>query len=428
MGPLLYSDCELVHQHHDSQLRKIRNFMRTLVTCPDRKSFIQHVRVGRWLIDSPDATDAGVAHISMDLIGSVSASVSTLTSCPPETQRNFEAELRESSHDAMMFAILNNVPNLQSLTLDTDRIGFDPWEEIMAPDDLNFNKTLTMKLFELSTSPLLAKSHVFKTLSYLCVAGKLDSRERNQDLDWDWPDPTGWDSCLLPTFLKLPALKTFVGSGCRDWKRQGDTWPIEEGSSTVTKITLTNCELETPTVRQLLRACRSLESFECTRRGEDYYVGADLSYEGFPQDLLRHRDSLHTLHLHTKAHECDNSFNNEPVETFAGLENLKDLLVDQDALFGYIEAGERALTEILPRSLERIVIMGEPYAIPTPDDVFVAIRQALMSDKNFPAVEVRDGLPRQAVRFVRENSGVRVRKVNNEALDQGIGSFIIDRP
>lgn len=366
--------------------------------------------------------NADAATISIPELGAIIQCMPFLASYDREDQLKWMNKLLASSQDAMTMTILSLLPNLRSLTLDRD---VDKWyhngmETLFRP--LNSRRKLTTSLIADSTRPPRNAFPLFKDVSYLCIDGNLTGTE---DAEWE-VDTTA-------VYLRLPALRTFVGRGCADTlshvvegeQRLKDIGPF----SNVTDITLEDCAIHTEDIQNVLRFCHALESLRCPRFCQKHF-GVDpppnYLYAGLYNDLYRHRGSLRSLQLHARACSHGITRHREPIETLAFLEKLEFLEVDEDVLFGNQGFTSRPLGRILPPNLQIVVVKGESHTYHQ-FSLFQEIGRALLSGEVRATFAVHDGCVTDAENVLRDMPTIEIREISEqyEVDTHWICSFII---
>lgn len=420
--PFLY---ERISFPHSEKRRRAIKLLKTLIKASALTSFV------RDLSAFPDAINDALGPVTLIDLAEIVQRAPALASCPVDYQRQFGTDLLASRPDAMLAAVLHFVPHLESLTI---RINFkwgradrDEFPVYFTAED--FDQTLTMRLIELSVTPSLASFSLFHRLTYVCIdKGHFPDDESTGSL-------AGLDVHLVSFFLRLPCLKTFLGIGLCDMDKDS-TWGCEEESSSVTRLELLHCEIGAASMRKVLRSCRALEKFACTRvcrncLTEDFGDDYDYSYTDIDHDLLRHRESLHDLEFGTRACYHGNLRIDEPVKTFAALHNLKTLQVDEHALFGcydeYDEDG-RCLAEILPTGLQHITIQGEDRE----DEggqcgIYRQIWRILTSNNDLLSATFKQSMVDDALGMLEKLPGIAIQERRFSRNEYGFCTFIMYR-
>lgn len=123
---LLYADCQLVDEIDEiQQLILLQCMLRTLLETPELRELVQHLRIGHWVTQTPDARDGrdDKGRKWLFLLDDIDAE--SMLKCEPVVlsygvafQADFYCGLRNMKQDAMTAAILLLLPNLRSLILD----------------------------------------------------------------------------------------------------------------------------------------------------------------------------------------------------------------------------------------------------------------------------------------------------------------------
>lgn len=224
----------------------------------------------------------------------------------------------------------------------------------------------------------------------------------------------GWEIRIASLFFSLPALRKFVGSGCRDTD-ENLPWTCKDGQSGVIHVELNGCKIGADSIRRLLRACRALETFKCIRFSKEMYdqfIPCDYSHAEIHHDLLRHRSTLCCLHLHSKYELEECTLDDEPIKlgALASLEALEELEVDEDVLYGRYGCGSYPFANLLPPNLKRLTVKCEcePYQ----ELLFFEMRRALLSNPNLPPIEVLSWMGEEVEELFKDLQGVGIRKTS----------------
>lgn len=180
-------------------------------------------------------------------------------------------------------------------------------------------------------------------------------------------DPSmAWHFNLISLFLRLPSMKHFYGSGCSD-ARNDKNWDCAERVSNVKTIKLEECDIvRAQTLVRLLGSCKSLTSFDCSRRGEGC-ADADKDQALFDYSIVapaleKHRESLTTLHLRSnECCGCDDTVASS-IESLQQLQHLTSVEIDHSALNEIAQFGIANFADILPKSLETFVFHPDASA------------------------------------------------------------------
>lgn len=351
---ILYSNVELPVHEWNWQLRSAGFLLRTLITTPNLRHRIKKIRIGDWQLPSPLTKYTGDTIMSLVDLCKIVQSILAVNSVSLEDQMAAWLKLLESSYDTITSAILCLAPNLQSLALSMD-CRISGYRDLF---DFNFNTLQTVNLIELSTTSLLAECNLFQKLRHVWIDGQLPEED-------DYVG--GWDVRLISAFMKLPALKTFRGSGFRDMKTGSDedadmeAWICEHGASNVTEVVLADCDIGAKSICNILRSAHSLEKVECCRICNGCRQDMDLndySYTNVHDALNRHQNTLRSLTLNTRVCGGVNLRAFAPVKTLAALDHLDYLSLDEDALLGEDHLNVRPLAEILPKHLETMTVLS----------------------------------------------------------------------
>lgn len=413
--PFLYSKCDLADSATRDQHRSVKAILNTLVARPELRSLAQEIHIGDWPNcgrGPEDREDRMRQKISMTAVSDIIQCMLALRNCPDAFQYDVGMNLLECTQGAMTAAILSMLPNLTKISFNKNPRD---WRN-RYHDDPDYATGLTLQLIDLSATSALIGTSLMHSVSYISVGGKTD------------PDHVGWDVGAVFMCLRLPTLQNFVAGGCQDseWSLN---WRGEDQVSNATDVTLYDCSIETETIQKLLRFCRALRRFKCARicqrDGTSYDAHYTYSYVGLHRDLFRHRESLHSLHLHTKSCGHNNCWDHNPIKSLAALENLKFLEVDEDALFGIEETSARPFAEILPASLKHIIIKGELYD--SQRDVIEEIRKALLRGGMQTTFEVEDGCIKEAECVLTCYPVIKLEEITDRYQVEGrtICSFLI---
>lgn len=233
----------------------------------------------------------------------------------------------------------------------------------------------------------------------------------------------------MSVFMRLPALRTLVGSGCRD-VGNNDSWTCGDGDSTVTDVKIFGCSIGTDSMRKVLRSARALRSFACLRYCKSCVntmsgaTSSEHSHANVHQDLIRRRESLRELRLGSKSCRCPavKSFlEDEPIGPLQALEDLVYHEVDEDILIGNRNIADLDIVELLPPNLERIVIRGESRR--AQHDLFREIGRALLANNMLPAIDVVTGRINDARDSVRDIPGIEIEPMSDEDW-KGVSNFL----
>lgn len=324
-------------------------------------------------------------------------------SLPPMKQLEAWLSLLHSSYDTRIAAILCLAPNLRSLSLSMESHGPSYWRGF----GFDFNALQTVNLVELSITSLLAGCDVFQKLRHVWIDGKLPIEDDS---------PGGWNIRLISAFMRLPAIKTFRGSDFRDMKTERrddadmEAWLCEFGTSNVTVVELTDCDIGAQSMCNILRSAQALEKFDCWRVCEGCQEDMELndySYTNVHEALYRHRKTLRSLILNTRT--CGGSILPfRPLETLAALHRLHYLELDEDALVGDDHLRSRSLAEILPDNLDKMTILSA-WASHASSAFLQFLARGLMEAKALQSIKVLQGHLRNADEVVKEFPDIEIK-------------------
>lgn len=415
--PFLYSKCDLTDSKRRDQYQAVRCLMRTFMERPELRSLPQEICIGDWRASTVSMSEYSLSKLSIKDVDDILRSIPFLRKCVTRYHDRVARRLLGTpSQDAMTVAILCMLPDLRRVTLSRD-----PARNLEGVS-YEGRDTLTFRMIELSGTGLLNGSSLLQHVSHVSVGSKVGSRL----------DSTAWDVSLVFKCLRLPALKTFVGAGCIDTES-----PLPQDiHSSATEVILSDCAIQTKTIQRLLRSCRDLTTFKCQQ--VCYYDApfrpCNYSYAELHKDLFHHRQSIRYLSLHAKSCGHSNRWASDPIESFTDLAHLKSLEVDEDALFGNQQMAQRHLDQILPTSLEHVVVKVERNTDQTA--LYQKICLALISGGLRTTFELHDARIKDAEEVVKGLQEIKLQEItdryevvdpDDDNLAHPICSFLISK-
>ena len=381
--PLLYSHCDTTYGDFDGEdddTERIERLLSVFMFNPQLARFVEELTLGAWHTDcfteSSELASLNLTELTPILLHSPFGN-------------DMEDALEDRQTDAYIAIMLSIMPKLKSLSMNLYHYRYDD-QGTRTYEPIDFMRTMTIRLIRLATLST-APPHGLSILNNLTEAHLRGPLIRD-DAPWVF------DVSVASVFLNLPSLRTLEVILCAERDNAAD-WKCNENVSNVKTLMFDICQIGHATIQKALRSCKSLQSFVCKRFCAECrpHCEGSSSYADIHLDLTKHAPSLGKLCIHSM--ECDgqNGFdpheepNEEPILTFATLHSLRELEVDEYALYGPNRYEAHPLVEILPITLEKIRLKVLPAH--DQDEILHQVPRLLLSSQTLKEVTVEDVEP-----------------------------------
>lgn len=320
-------DCE---RWTEKKLRSLQRFLLTILSRPHLASFVKYVEADCW---------TELYNQKVCFISSRPADIKLLI----ETARKVAVPdadawiwgLRDGSSDAYMALLFSQVVRLKELSL-------------ALPSYAKYTNQVVLQAARHSTG--------FKALQHL------------SKISFAWPEHDGQRGLYEVTpYLSLPSVEAYHATHawhCTDPEEPLGWYPLKrnrlEGTPSLAPklktLDLRKTNLDPNAMKRLLGAYRFLESFELLVKREDgqRYVVNTLGPLAFLQAL---QPSISTLrHLRLGAYSAITSCRVLPLGSLQGFDRLTSLDIDVQILLGGDPRTAPSLADILPSSIESLVL------------------------------------------------------------------------